>query len=151
MSIPIGSLSLYRKCVSQLLPDKREKKLLQKTINDEMDKVKHIFKKDYFLVCGVGGTLRAGRKLNQVIFERADSDNDIEANELKKLVKIISANDRIALDIILQNVSDRIHTIIPGLMILSEAVKRSGGKLITVSDYGVREGYLFSRVLEDKQ
>jgi exopolyphosphatase / guanosine-5'-triphosphate,3'-diphosphate pyrophosphatase len=149
VSIPIGSLSLYRKCVSQLLPDKKEKKLLQKTINDEMDKVKHIFKKDYFLVCGVGGTLRAGRKLNQVIFDRADTDNDIETVELKKLLKIISANDRNALDIILQNASDRIHTIIPGLMILSEAVKRSGGQLITVSDYGVREGYLFSRVLEE--
>lgn len=149
VSIPIGSLSLYRKCVSNLLPDKKEKKLLQKTIDDEMDKVKHIFKKDYFLICGVGGTIRAGRKLNQVLFERADTDNDIEAGELKKLLKTIGANDRNALDIILQNASDRIHTIIPGLMILQEAMKRSKGQLITVSDYGVREGYLFSRVLED--
>jgi exopolyphosphatase / guanosine-5'-triphosphate,3'-diphosphate pyrophosphatase len=149
VSIPIGSLSLYRKCVSRLLPDKKEIKILQKTIDDEMNKVKHIFKKDYFLVCGVGGTLRAGRKLNQVLFDRADTENDIEAAELKKLLKIISTNDRNAIDIILQNVSDRVHTIIPGLMILNEAVKRSKGQLITVSDYGVREGYLFSRVLED--
>lgn len=149
VSIPIGSLNLYRMCVSHLLPDKKEKKSMQKVINEEMAKVSHIFKKDYFLICGVGGTIRAGRKLNQVLFDRADTDNDIESGELKKLLKIIGANDRQALDIILQNASDRIHTIIPGLMILHEAVKHSNGQLITVSDYGVREGYLFSRVLEE--
>ena len=42
---------------------------------------------------------------------------------------------------------ERIHTIIPGYMILQSIADQTGAKKIIVSNYGVREGYLCRKVL----
>lgn len=150
ISIPVGSLNLYKKAISHLLPNKKERKTIKKLVNDELDSVKHIFEKEYFSVIGVGGTIRAGRKLSQSIFDKTKDDNDISISELKKLIKFISKDKRENLDVLLHHVSDRIHTITPGLLILKEVCKRFNTSILTVSDYGVREGYLIEHIMNQK-
>lgn len=149
VSIPIGSLNLYKKSVGHLLPTKQERRQMKKIINDELDKIDSMFQKKYFRAIGVGGTIRAGRKLSQAMFDKPSRDHDISANELKKMLKLISNDGREALDVLLQNVSDRIHTITPGLTILQEVCKRFEISITTVSDYGAREGYLFTHILKE--
>ena len=48
---------------------------------------------------------------------------------------------------LLRIVPERIHTMIPGLMILEGVIECFGCKRIEISRYGVREGYLFENVL----
>ena len=43
---------------------------------------------------------------------------------------------------------DRIHTLIPGMLALKEIVDYFKIEEIQVSPYGVREGYLYDRILE---
>lgn len=147
ISLPIGSLNLYKKSVSHLLPSKSDRKKMKKLINEELDVVSHLFEKEYFSAIGVGGTIRAGRKLAQHIFDKTKSDNDISTNELKKMLQFIEKDTRENLGVLLQQVSDRIHTITPGLMILRETLKRFNTSITTVSDYGVREGYLITNII----
>ncbi len=147
ISLPIGSLNLYKKTVTHLIPSKSDRKKMKKVINEELDKVDEIFEKEYFSAIGVGGTIRAGRKLAQHIFDKTNLDNDISTNELKKMMKFIVKDKRENLDVLLQQVSDRIHTIAPGLMILNETLKRFNTSITTVSDYGVREGYLITHII----
>lgn len=150
LSIPIGSLNMYKKCVSQLLPDKKERKLIKKTIKNELDGINEIITKPYKIVCGVGGTVRAAKKLNNSIYDLPDSNNEVEIKNIRKILKILSNDCRDSLDTILQVVPDRIHTIIPGMLILHEVAKVFKSDKIIVSNYGVREGYLYDKVLKEK-
>ena len=47
----------------------------------------------------------------------------------------------------LRTLPDRIHTLIPGCVIIREAFKLCGGERLDICKYGVREGYLAERVL----
>lgn len=71
----------------------------------------------------------------------------INCESIKKLFKKLDESEKNVLDKILKVIPDRVHTIIPGMIILETIVKYYGIKEIRVSPYGVREGYLFSKVL----
>jgi exopolyphosphatase/guanosine-5'-triphosphate,3'-diphosphate pyrophosphatase len=48
---------------------------------------------------------------------------------------------------VLRLAPERIHTSIPGLTVLKTVAKSFGSKTIVVSGDGVREGYLYDRVM----
>ena len=52
---------------------------------------------------------------------------------------------------IFRAVPDRVFTILPGMMILHQAAKKFGAQRFLVSKPGLREGYLFDRVLPQVQ
>nr|WP_243035756.1 hypothetical protein [Clostridium sp. AM45-5] len=49
---------------------------------------------------------------------------------------------------ILQLEADRVHTLIPGLLVLQHVFHLFQAQQLIVSKYGVREGYLCERVLK---
>ncbi|MFZ7120094.1 MAG: phosphatase [Eubacteriaceae bacterium] len=148
LSIPIGSLKLYKRYVSHLFPKKKEMKKIKKMVYYELDKIKKMDIKPYKIICGVGGSVRAARKLNNAIFELPDIDAPIKVKNLNKILNLLSRNYKESLDIILQVVPDRIHTIIPGLIILNVISEFFKSESIIVSNSGVREGYLYGKVLK---
>jgi len=64
-------------------------------------------------------------------------------------LKLLSSRKKETYRRILRVVPDRIHTIIPGMMILNEIARHFESDVIQISNYGVREGYLYSKVLKD--
>lgn len=50
---------------------------------------------------------------------------------------------------ILRLEADRIHTLLPGLLILQYVFKLFKAEQLVVSQYGVREGYLCQRILKN--
>ena len=93
-------------------------------------------------ICGVGGTLRAAGRLNQKILGQEESS--IRAEDIKEILKKLEKD---AKKYLLRIVPERIHTMIPGLLILAGVIECFGCKRIEISRYGVREGYLFENVL----
>ena len=71
----------------------------------------------------------------------------IPAEELRGLYKELKKGDQGTLRQILRTAPDRVHTILPGLVILNAVVKSYGVETISVSACGVREGYLLQRVM----
>ena len=53
-----------------------------------------------------------------------------------------------AADLILKVAPERIHTMIPGYLIMQYIVERFDAKEIAIGRYGVREGYLCKRILK---
>lgn len=45
--------------------------------------------------------------------------------------------------------ADRIHTLIPGLLILQHTFHLFHAQQLDISEYGVREGYLCQRILKN--
>ena len=100
---------------------------------------------------GVGGTVRAAAKLCNDL-AGADPDNRIiPASELKALYKDLKKGDRGTLRLILQSVPERVHTILPGLAILTAVIKAYQVETVSVSSCGVREGFLLDRVMGVKE
>ena len=50
------------------------------------------------------------------------------------------------MDLILLYEPERIHTLVPGILLLSFLMDQYGAQTVTVSHYGVREGYLHQKI-----
>ena len=72
----------------------------------------------------------------------------MDASVIKKVMKVLEGEEKETIDRILRVVPERIHTILPGMIILSAIIKHFEAEQIYVSSYGAREGYLYKNVLE---
>ena len=105
-------------------------------------------------ICGVGGTLRAASRLNNELFDLAPDNLEINAANIKKIIKLLENDEEDellsidTLEILLKVVPDRVRTVLPGLIILHTLIKYFSIKTIQISCTGVREGYLYDHVLK---
>lgn len=150
LSIPLGSLSMYSKYVKKIMPLKPERKAIKKAVLRELDKAQGIEHCKYNIICGVGGTIRACLKLNNFIFSMPANNNEITGEHLRYIYDTLTENNSTVWNLILKVCPDRIHTIIPGICILKAILKYYESETIIVSSYGVREGYLYNRIIDNK-
>lgn len=147
-SLPIGSLNLYSMYVSEFLPNEKE----QRNIKNKIQKVtKEIDIKHTNTICGVGGTIKAALKLTNSYFKLNKNNTVIKREQMEEIEKILLKKPQKAKNIIIKACPDRVHTIIPGVLILDEILKRTKAKEIIVSKYGVREGYLCQKIMQKKK
>ena len=149
-SYRVGSLSLYRECVKKILPGGAS----FDRIKDEIEKNLNGVKFDEFeggadIVC-VGGTARAALKIAAKLFSLEENSNKITSEQFKKMCRMLFKADKNAVNIILKHEPDRIHTLIPGFMILKSIMKKVNAKEMYVCKYGVREGYLCQKLLSSE-
>ncbi len=148
MSVQVGSLSLYRECVKKIMPGEGSFRRMQKAITNEVDK-KSLFPFDRCstLVC-VGGTARAVLKIAKKLYDLPAGCHTISKAQLDDVCALLYKGNRTAADLVLKLEPDRIHTIVPGIMIMQHIFKLFDSDEIVVSKYGVREGYLCQKILQ---
>jgi exopolyphosphatase/guanosine-5'-triphosphate,3'-diphosphate pyrophosphatase len=100
-------------------------------------------------IIGVGGSIRALLKLKNIIFNDSTQDT-ITFSQLKEIVNIMKNPNEIQ-DTILKVIPDRIHTIVPGTLILYSIMKYYRSEEIIVSYAGAREGYLINYIINKKE
>ncbi len=147
ISIPIGSLSLYSVFVTGIVPKKSELKSISGYVNELLDGISFLQNKSFDTILGIGGSIRTVKKLcYQVnhIEEKAFS-----SRELDDIMKLAIDNKKQALELVLREAPERVHTAIPGMVILKEISDRVNVKEIVVSGFGVREGYLYSKIIHE--
>ena len=145
-SISIGSLNLFHNHVSGLWPDKKEQKAIAKRISKRLDAV-DFPKKVPEKVCCVCGTCRAILNIVNYHFNKEENNRIITKDEFNKILKILLKRDAASRNYILKLCPDRVHTIIPGMLVVKEIIERLHCEKIWVSHYGVREGYLCKNFL----
>ncbi len=147
LSLPIGSLNLYRSCVKKILPGRRSLKKIRETIQAELDRSNlPDFERQLPLVC-VGGTGRAVLKLAGAVYAQPEGCRAIGVEQLDELCAILCRGDRQIIDLILKLSPDRIHTIVPGILVLHSLFHLLDAKTLEIGKYGVREGYLCRKIL----
>ena len=80
--------------------------------------------------------------------EERKAMRSMTAEELRELYKLLKKDGRDTLRQILHAAPDRVHTLVPGLVILNTIIKAYGVEQVTASSSGVREGYLMDRVMK---
>ena len=142
-SFSIGSLNAYIKFVSKLIPTKEEEMNLYNHVT-KLLKTLPVIDCDCTNICGVGGTLRASLKLNEKRIHL--KTNGYKSSDLELL---LDREDYMKyITTVLKVKPDRIHTITTGMVILKAIADYYGSETIYISSYGVREGYLASKIKE---
>lgn len=147
-SIPLGSLNLYKKCVKGLIPKKKEAQCIKKLVNDALQALSL---PEAALVTqpiySVGGTARAALLMMRKKFNLSDS-NTYTRLQLKEFLSSIEEDPKAVMQDILRTAPDRVHTLVPGLLVFQGIAKYFGSTSFVTSRFGVREGYLMQRLAE---
>lgn len=149
-SMPLGSLNMYLKNArTGLIPGKPALRAIRADVCAELDRLSFA-RREYPTVYGVGGTIRATARLSNDLFGLSADNREITYDNLRDILRLFRDSKQVALQSILRTAPERVHTLVPGMTILKTVVKRFGGDVVVVSGYGVREGYLYERVLGGK-
>ncbi len=147
-SLPIGSLNLYSRFVKDILPSDEEMLKLRRIVREELTTLEDF--EGYHTICGVGGSIRGACKLFNEINGLPATNSEIDVKSLRSMLLEFTDDRKFAIKHILKVSPDRIHTIIPGMAILEGIIKKYNSDSVTISNYGVREGYLYTKLfLED--
>jgi len=145
LSVPIGSLKLFRRCVGGLLPTEEEAETIRRTARSVLEEAGVGKLAGNPLLCGIGGTARAAGKL--IARKTATDGTTFSREELDRLVDDLCRGTAAFRELVLPICPERVHTIVPGILILQTACDLLGSETVRVGTYGVREGYVCRRML----
>ena len=148
VSLPLGSLNLSLKYVNAILPKKSNMQKMKDDLKEELAKIDLSVPKQG-MICGVGGTVRAARKLYNELYGLPTDNMVMEAEKFSDILLKYRDERKVIIRNVIQLTPDRIHTIITGMVILQTIMVKYRCSQISVSPYGVREGYLLQMVTGD--
>ncbi len=151
-SLPYGSLSLKVSYVRGLLPTPQEAEEIRK----DVAKAVEIFccklpPMHDVVACGLGGTFKSACALYQKMYSTSEDDTRMEQRRFREMIAHyvsdapLKEEDAVRL---MLAAPDRIHTLLPGLILADELTSELNCKEVVYSDSGVREGYLYSELLK---
>ena len=144
INLKTGSLLLFGENVSRILPKKSEIRAIEKSVIRELNS-SHFSSKENRLI-GIGGTIRTTGKVIADLWN--EDEKKFTLKDIYKLLNLIKDRNTETIRSIIRTNPARIHTIIPGIIILKILMEKFGVDEIEVSDNGLREGYLIYKVLE---
>lgn len=145
VSLPIGGVRLFSRFIDGVLPTPTEQDAIRAHIAPLLDDA--LISPCQSLL-GVGGTARAVVQLCNALSGATQSNYTVSSGEVISLYGSLSSADKDSLRLLLRIVPDRVHTLMPGLIILHGILTRCGAETFTMSTTGVREGYLLSRIMK---
>ncbi len=151
-SIEIGSLSVYKDIVEGLFLTSDDKKRVKKIVKTHLTYEGFDKYQDREALCGVGGSARATLRMYNHFYSMDPNNMVMDFKKLKELLHyLIDMEPKQKMDLILKVKADRIHTLLPGMSILYEIAKYFSVPQISVSNSGVREGYVYYKEIADKK
>ena len=146
-SLSIGSLSAFNDYVEGLFVDKASRKKIENRVVQLFDDTS-MYREDFNVLSAVGGSARAALMVYREYYGLTDDVRSMDAADFQAMVKdIIKKSDKKKMRLILDIKPDRIHTLLPGMIIMNEICKFFSVEKINVSQTGVREGYVYSKLL----
>ncbi len=148
-SLPMGSLNLFIQHVHNVLPTESEQFLMRLEIQNHLDSLVWLKSVKVNTVIGIGGSARAIMRLHQAKYDINTSIYDMQLSSklISGYANFIANQKDEETRLILKAIPDRLSTVIPGAIIVDEIMKLVNAQDYMLSLYGVREGYLFNRIL----
>lgn len=149
-SLPLGSLTLFNAYVSGVWPKEKELKAIREAARRALQGA-NLPKKRVKRVIGVGGTARAVLKIANASLDRPEEERRLTPEQLHELTGILTRRDQRARKLILNACPDRLHTLLPGIVLMDTVCRRLCSEMLYISPFGVREGYLCRRLLHTEE
>lgn len=146
-SLPFGSLSLFLDQVGDLLPTREERTRIFESVQQQVLAHQALTGLSSRCLYGIGGSVRAAGKLRDDAYRLGERKGELAVFELTDMLDNFEKDTRATMHRILRIIPDRIHTALPGTIALLALCDLFESEEIELSKYGLREGYLFERVL----
>ena len=143
VSLPVGSLLMYEEYVSLMFPNEEEKEAIHQRVVEEIEK-SGIEKYDQEIMFGVGGTVRVINKMLIHLNLKDETSPLIPIHLLDTLLDELKTNTKEDFDKVLQVKAERIHTLIPGLIIIKTIAEYFEVEYLHIIHHSLKEGVLHS-------
>lgn len=148
ISLHIGSLSSFSSHVKGILPTEREMVAITEAYADELDRRKVGRRGNDRLAFGIGGSIRAAAKMHAEAFGEAERPGSLSSGDIDQILTFCLDDPNRFAHTALKAAPDRIHTLVPGCLLIRQLLGRFHAESLTICKKGVREGYLIERMLE---
>lgn len=146
VSLPVGSLLMYEEYVSLMFPNEEEKEAIHQRVVEEIEK-SGIEKYDQEIMFGVGGTVRVINKMLIHLNLKDETSPLIPIHLLDTILDELKTNTKEDFDKVLQVKAERIHTLIPGLIIIKTIAEYFEVEYLHIIHHSLKEGVLHSIIL----
>lgn len=147
-SIRQGSLSSFADCVAGIVPTP-----------DEMNRISDMFRARLAAgidparyraetLYGIGGSVRAAAKMRAEMTGSDTRPETLTPDDVAAILEYAQRSPDAFSHTALKAAADRIHTLVPGCLIINCLFAEFGAKSLTICRKGVREGYLIERMLK---
>lgn len=154
VSLPIGSLAFHtRYSNGHILPSESECAEMYAEAETTISAVKEFGFISHAQICGIGGTFKGAMALYNAMYGFTKRNMRMDVRRLRDILKrFLRDNELIVPDkiLLMRTVPERMHTFMPGLVIADVLAKRFGTSTIIYSDSGVREGYIYSKLMRNE-
>lgn len=150
VSLPIGSLGFAAKYVRGVLPSARETLAMRAEAEATIGAVAAFAGIREAEITGIGGTFKSGCALYNELTCRPAVNRMIDTHRLPEVIGTFQRDHGLTQEMtimLMKAVPDRIRNVIPGLVIADVLARRFQSRIITYSDSGLREGYIYSEIV----
>ena len=150
-SIGVGSLSSFATHVRSLMPTEAEMQAVSDALWSAFcaqtpDPAAYAASRFY----GIGGSVRAAAKMFAQMTGAPERPRTLSLSDLEAVLDLLRESPDEFIHLALKASTERVHTIVPGVLIMRRLMGELGGREIEVRKHGVREGYLLERMLAAK-
>ena len=147
VSLGQGSLSSFARFVRNILPAPIEMDAIACEFRGNLRKLPSLEPYKAPTLYGVGGSTRAAAKLVQQLDELQTRPREVKAEQVQQILRTCRENPSAFGHVALKASAERVHTMVPGCVILAELFRHLGADKLVICKHGVREGYLIERML----
>lgn len=147
VSIGQGSLSSYTSFVRTVLPTSAEMDTIADAFVTRLLELSdpQAYRASTFY--GIGGSVRAASKMHAQTQCLDTRPKTMTADEIRAILDLCRTDPAAFAHHALKASAERVHTLVPGCLILDALLERLGGIRLEIRKHGVREGYLIERML----
>lgn len=147
LSIPQGSVSSYAQFVSYILPQPGEEEAIRDAFAKNLSRVKNLDGFATRAMYGIGGSVRAVARMLGRMNGRDKAQKQMAPADVDRVLALLEEDPSTFAHLAVKAVPDRLHSVVPGCILLRTLMEAAQAKMLTLCKYGVREGYLSERVL----
>lgn len=148
ISLPQGSVSSYAQFVSLILPTTAECAAIEQALQTHLCALEDLPAYRTPHLFGIGGSVRAVAKMQAQALGIGGKPPLITRQNLQNLFELFGAEPSSFAHSAVKACPDRVHTLVPGMVMVRTLMDSLGAEDLTVCKYGIREGYLVERMLK---
>ena len=154
VSLPIGSLNFHTRYTGyHILPSASECAEMYAEAEATVSAIEEFSYISHAQICGIGGTFKGAMALYNAMYGMPRRNMRMEVRRLRDILQRFQRDHELIVPdkiLLMRTVPERMHTFMPGLIIADVLAKRFDSSQIIYSDSGVREGYIFAKILNDE-
>ena len=148
-SLPLGSLASAKAHVAGLLPTAAECAAIRSAVEGILDDAPAVRTLRARHIVGMGGVLSSASRMHRLLFPE-ETPRLLQAAHLPAMIARFGSGQPLSetnTAILLRSAPDRLHNIVPGMIIAHTLADTFAAEDILYSDSGVREGYIWKEII----